>query len=168
MQKLFGVGFFLIAVIVIGYKIAYSFTLRCNFLRSYLKFIKYIENETKYTRNILYELIKNHICQDEMSGLVQVFKHNLEEGYSVEKAWRLAVNCIKDRYFLNSEDCRVIYNFGYNLGKTDLPGQISNCEQALDLANRQFAEANEEKNTKSRLYFILILFLGLSFLLLIL
>ena len=168
MQKFIGVILFLCAVMILGYKVSQRFILRRNFLKSYLNFIKYIENESKYTRDILIELIKNYFCHDEMSEFLNLFRKNFEKGQEVDHAWDLALEKIKKKYYLKEEDCKGIYNFGFNLGKSDLEGQIANCELAFNLAKHQFLEADEEKNTKSRLYFILSLLLGLSVLLLIL
>lgn len=103
-----------------------------------------------------------------MSEFLNLFKENFEKGNLLDESWVLALEKIKNKYFLKEEDCKAIYNFGFNLGKSDLSGQIANCEMAFNLAKCQFLEADEEKNTKSRLYFILSLFLGLSVLLLIL
>lgn len=155
-------------MVLLGYKVSQRFILRCNFLKSYLNFIKYIENESRYTRDVIYELVNNYFCRDEMSEFLNLFRDNLERGQTVDESWVLAIKEIKNKYFLKKEDYKLIYNFGFNLGKSDLPGQIANCEMAFSLAKRQLLEAEEEKNTKSRLYFILSLFLGLSVLLLIL
>lgn len=168
MQKFIGAILFLCAVIILGYKVSQRFILRRNFLKSYLNFIKYIENESIYTRNSIEELINNYFCHDEMSEFLSLFNKNFEKGQTVDFSWNLALEEIKSKYFLKEEDCRIIYNFGFNLGKSDLLGQKANCEMAFSLAKRQFLESDEEKNTKSRLYFILSLLLGLSILLLIL
>ena len=168
MQKFIGIVLFLCAVVLLGYKVSQKFILRCNFLKSYLNFIKYIENESKYTRDVIYELVNNYFCKDEMSDFLKLFRENFEKGKLLDESWLLALEKIKSKYYLNKEDYRAIYNFGFNLGKSDLEGQIANCELAFSLAKRQFLKAEEEKNTKSRLYFILSLFLGLSVLLLIL
>lgn len=168
MQKFIGVLLFLCADVILGYKISQRFILRRNFLKSFLNFIKYIENESKYTRNVLIELINNYFSNDEMNDFLNLLKQNFEKEQSVETAWENALCAIKDKYFLKEEDFKVICNFGFNLGKSDISGQIANCEMAFSLGKRQFLEAEKEKDTKSRLYFILSLFLGLSVLILIL
>ncbi len=63
---------------------------------------------------------------------------------------------------LNSSDIKILHDFGFTLGTTDVIGEEKNIEMYLLLLNEKIVEANECIQKKSKLYKTLGLSTGLT------
>ncbi len=151
-----------------GYIVSHRFSLRVEFLKSYLHFIKYAETEIRYSKSVVCEIINQCQIKGVFSSFLNECKMYLLSCNPVDKAWENALSKVSYNFGLTKNDVSMINNFGINLGKCDAEGQIAYCKLAADLANLHLRESIEEKEKKSKLYFMLCLFFGLSFILLVL
>ena len=145
---------------LIGIYFSHKLSLRVEFLRKYLSFIKYIETEIKYSADLIYDLMKKYKTTGTMKKFIDECCYNMENSMSVSGAWNLALKKISGDSGLCSNDIEIINSFGENLGKNDINGQISHCNLTSELIGSCLTSAKDNKARKSKLYFMLCLFSG--------
>lgn len=123
-------------------------------LRDMITFLKLVENEIKYILNILpnaYEIARqklNTTLKIQIGNIVvdMLSTNDLKKiEDSIEKN-------ISDIECLEKYDKEVITSTLKNMGRSDIEGQINIIENTLNILNSQIEEANEIKNTNSKLY----------------
>lgn len=144
-----------------GYMISHRLSVRVRFLQQYLQFVSYVETEIRYSKKILYEIVKNYNNENEFSYFLTDVCMNVESSISFDKSWIKSVHSLPKSYGLLSQDIEMLCNFGKELGNTDIDGQISFCNVNKSLISMMLENAKDEKNKKSKLYFMLGSSLGL-------
>lgn len=152
----------ILSSIFLGYFKFQKLNSRVVFLTKYLRFINYLEVEIRYSSDIIFELIKKYSSIDTLENFLPYFINKINNNFSLVEAWNQAIYKVKDVYGLDNEDVELIYNFGCNLGKSDIDGQISNCKMNRKLIDSRIALALDEKEKKGKLYFILYILGGLT------
>ncbi|MDQ5983676.1 MAG: hypothetical protein RUMPE_00700 [Eubacteriales bacterium SKADARSKE-1] len=168
MLRAAGITVLLISSVFTGIYISHRLSLRVEFLRKYLNFIKYIETEIRYSADLIYDLVKKYKATGIMKKFVDECCCNMEKGIPVSSAWNLALKKISADSGLYSDDIEIIHSFGENLGKNDIEGQIAHCNLTSELIGSCLICAKDNKSRKSKLYFMLCLFSGLCIILLFL
>lgn len=134
---------------------SHKLLMRVRFLQQYLQFISYLETEIRYSKRIIYEIIKTYNSENEFTVFLNSICANIENSISFDKAWEIAVNDLPNTYGLLNQDKETICDFGKELGNTDMDGQIALCKLNKTLIHATLENAKEEKNKKSKLYFML-------------
>lgn len=127
---------------------------REHILREMVTFLKLVENEIRYMLNILpnaYEIARQKLNTElkiAIGGIVvdMLDTENLTyiEG-SIEKN-------ISEIESLEKYDEEIIISTLKNLGRSDVEGQINIIQNTISILENQINEANEIKNTNSKLY----------------
>lgn len=107
------------------------------------------------------EIIEDYNSSQELKNFLASVKENMQSEMSFSNAWQDAVCKIPNSYGLLRQDKELIYAFGNELGSTDVDGQIALCRLNQNLINSILNVAKEEKNKKSKLYFMLGTSLGI-------
>ena len=145
-----------------GYVISHKFCIRVRFLEQYIQFINYIETEINYSQRNLKEIIEKYKNDLELKTFLKIIIDNLKSDFNFFRAWKNAVHKIPSSYGLLKQDKEFICEFGKRLGTTNAKGQTELCELNKSLVTSILEVAKEEKLKKSKLYFMLCSFLGLS------
>ncbi len=140
---------------VMGYMVSHKLLMRVRFLQQYLQFIIYLETEIRYSKRIIYEIVKSYKSNNEFAAFLNSICTNVEKSLSFDKAWQTAINDLPSTYGLLTQDKEIICDFGRELGNTDIDGQIALCKLNKTLIHATLESAKEEKNKKSKLYFML-------------
>lgn len=138
-----------------GFVISHRLYLRVYFLQQYLNFIEYVETEIRYSHKVLSEIIKDYKNDSDFIIFIHMLNEKLIYERNFSKAWKEAVYKIPSSFGLNLQDRKTICEFGDNLGTTDVMGQISICKLNKSLIRSILEVTKEEKNKKSKLYFML-------------
>ncbi len=163
-----GIVIFSLSMLILAFTISHRFTLRIEFLKSCLNFLKYLENEISYSKDTIYDILKRYPDNHTIQSFLGKCCENIEKGNDFNKSWILALDEVKKDFNLKKSDLNFLENLGNNLGKSDVDSQLSYCELALNACNLNLEESIEERNKKSKLYCNLCLLSGLTFILLIL
>lgn len=163
-----GIVIFSLSMLVLAFTISHRFTLRIEFLKSCLNFLKYLENEISYSKDTIYDILKRYPDNHTIQRFLRNCCENIEKENDFNKSWTLALDEVKEDFNLKKSDLNFLENLGNNLGKSDVDSQLSYCELALNACNLNLAESIEERNKKSKLYCNLCLLSGVTFILLIL
>lgn len=134
---------------------SHRLSVRVMFLQQYLSFLDYIETEIRYSKKLIYEIIKSYTSQNELSYFLRCICNNIQNNLSFNIAWKDAVYKLPDYYGLQPQDKEFISDFGRQLGTTDTQGQVSLCQLNKAFVTSALEIAKNEKSKKSKLYFIL-------------
>lgn len=150
-----------------GYLQARKLSMRVRFLEQYLKWVSQMETEIRYGTDGISRLLDRHKKElPALSFLSQCVKR-MEEGAPFPEAWRKAIQGISKEYGLKPDDLEAVQAFGNGLGASDVDGQTAHCRMHQKLLQSRLKGAQEEKQKKGKLYFMLGLCLGVSVALLI-
>lgn len=142
-----------------GYMVSHRLLIRVRFLQQYLQFLSYIETEVRFSKRLIYEIIKNYSNENEFGSFLNTVCDNVENSIPLDKAFENAIHKLPACYGLLKQDIEFICEFGRELGGSDTEGQIELCRLNKSLISSALQSAREEKNKKSKLY----LMLGSSF-----
>ena len=147
---------------IAGYAQAHKLSMRVLFMEQYLRLLRYLQTEIRYCAGALPQILAGFSKDTPMQQCINDCIKNIEEGNSFSGAWQQAVANISHEYGLAKEDYRLISEFGTGLGTSDIQGQLSHCEMHITFLTQRLEEAQENKKKKSKLYFMLGLFLGIG------
>lgn len=123
-------------------------------LREMVTFLKLVENEIKYMMNILpnaYEIARQKLSTELKIKIGQIVVDMLDSENLTYIDGSIEKN-ISDIESLDKYDKEVIISTLKNLGRSDVEGQINIIQNTINILENQISEANEIKNTNSKLY----------------
>lgn len=162
MLKGLGCAIIMLAATLMGCVKYKKLSNRVTFLTEYLQFINYLEAEIRYSSGIIQELIEKYSSSSIFNNFLLHIKQNMSAGQTLNSSWISALSSMKDSFGLYAENVELIYNFGNNLGNSDIESQISYCKMNKQLVRSKISLAREDKEKKGQLYFLLYFFAGLS------
>lgn len=150
------IGCLLMAASGLGAGCFFSYRMysRKSFLSAFQKFLTAMITNIRYNCSDLFTLVS--LCSNEIISITPDSAHSFEEW------WGAAADRFCAQYSLKKKDRQLLMEFGKELGKTDLDGQINHLELYKSLFEARLAQTEEEINQKSKLYKSLGLFAGLS------
>ena len=86
----------------------------------------------------------------------------LENNKPFDKQWQEKISSLPNTLALNKSDKELLSEFGNELGKTDIDGQLKHIEFYKNLFDNQLLAAEEDIISKSKLYKTIGLFAGIS------
>ena len=89
-----------------------------------------------------------------------MFEISDETGTPFYRIWSERVNAIPAKFGLKKGDAALLLEFGEQLGKTDVDGQLKHLELYEALFKKQLTDAENEINKKSKLYKTMGFFVG--------
>lgn len=143
---------------------------RAASLERFGRLIDYIETQIRYTAAPVKEIIAKTASADEFSSLsfLKTASENIKSGKRPDEAWTGAVQSEGESCGFNASDRELLLNFGRDLGKSDVEGQLSHCEAFHRLFEDRLQTARSDVRIKGKLYMTLGVTGGLSVALLLL
>lgn len=154
--KLLGSVLVIGASFSVGYYMSKSLGRRRKFLNSFIVFLNSLAINIKYNSEDIYTLVAR--CAD--SKELQSLCIKLDYSKSFYSLWQGGVLTIPKAYSLNKKDIELLMEFGSQLGKTDVDGQLKHIELYKIMFLKQLADAEEQVSQKSRLYKTMGFFIG--------
>lgn len=151
-------GFLLIGASFIG-GCFYSKKLykRQEFFSKFLVFMNTFITHIRYESSDVFTLVSTSAENAGLNCLKIEQSNNIK---SFQSLWDETVSNIPNIYSLKKEDYRQLIEFGSEIGKTDVGGQIKHIELYKNIFAKQLINAEEDIKQKSRLYKVLGLFVG--------
>ena len=142
------IALFIIAVCtaLIGGSLASAFEKRVSSLEKICVLLHSIKTRVEFDAQSARDIF-SFLCTDgEFSTLpfVRECKSLLESGCGFCDAWEKSLKNSENTRFLKKSDVAVLLSFGSMFGKTDVPGQIANCELHISLIEQKLHSAREE------------------------
>lgn len=150
-----------------GYLQARRLSLRVRFLEQYLKWVSQMETEIRYGSEDIFRLLGRRRRELSLLSFLTQCTDQMKEGIPFPQAWKEAIRGISREYGLKPDDLEAVEAFGNGLGTSDVDGQTAHCQMHQKLLQSRLKGAQEEKQRKGKLYFMLGLCLGVSVALLI-
>lgn len=153
-MKIIGLMLLFSGCCVVGFQFAQRLGDRVKVLKMYQEILIYIREEIRYAHMELDRIILNI---KNRSGLyaVPAVKRMIESvactgGFS--QAWEKTLDDKEIGGVLEKEDLNVLRNFSLTLGQSDTEGQLAHCERYLSQLKRLENAAENERETKGKLY----------------
>ena len=151
------VGFLLIVCsgTIFGYAYAVKLSDRVTFIKKYMEFIIFVENEIKYNSSDVLEILSKFCSNGTFYSYICKCKEYVNSGYIFPDAWKKSFKGIsKDIGILNDQELSII-DFGLGLGNSDTQSQVLHCRYYCETIKTYFNNLSEEKKMKSKLYTVL-------------
>lgn len=130
--------------------------MRRNFFRKFLCFVPNLSTQLRYSTSDIFTLVS---LSASTSGL-DFFEISDETGTPFYDIWAERVSEIPAKFGLKNSDRQLLLEFGEQLGKTDVDGQLKHLELYEALFKKQLTDAENEINKKSKLYKTMGFFVG--------
>jgi stage III sporulation protein AB len=154
--KLFGAILLIGASFSVGYYMAKSLSRRRDFLKEFIVFMNTLATEIRYNSEDIFTLVQKCAKAEELQSFGTLSEH--QEAF--ENFWNKSVLTVPKAYSLKKEDISLLFDFGSQLGKTDVDGQLKHIELYKIMFEKQLANAENEITQKSKLYKTMGLFVG--------
>lgn len=129
---------------------------RCYVLNGYISLIQSMISYISFSGYKLAEVFtavkKNSHCRIS-DKLVSIS----ENGGDISEEWKA---CISESGYMKEEDRQILYELGYNIGKSNTVGETAVLELAKERLSFQLETAEDERKRKGRLYLTLGIMLG--------
>lgn len=132
---------------------------RREFLENLLVFISSLETNLRFSGSDIFTLISVSANSDDTRHLI-VDSSQTDKAFS--ELWSANVSGLPKSLALKDEDKKLLTDFGAELGKSDLEGQIKHLRLYQSMFRRQLLSARDEITKKSKLYKTMGLFVGVS------
>lgn len=157
MFKIIGSILIISASFLIGYLKSKNLYSRRDFLKSFIVFLNSLATNIRYNSADIFTLVSMSARDDNISYI------SIEENdIPFDMQWKEKISSLPSSLSLNNSDKELLYEFGYELGKTDIDGQLKHIELYKNLFNKQLSSAEEDIIKKSKLYKTMGLFAGVS------
>lgn len=130
--------------------------MRKDFFKRIISFISNLSTQLRYSTSDIFTLVS---LSANTSGL-DLFEISDETGTPFYRIWSERVNAIPAKFGLKKGDNALLLEFGEQLGKTDVDGQLKHLELYEALFKKQLTDAENEINKKSKLYKTMGFFVG--------
>lgn len=130
--------------------------MRRNFFKKFLCFVSNLSTQLRYSTSDIFTLVS---LSASISGL-DFFEISDETGTPFYKVWSERVSEIPAKIGLKNSDRTLLLEFGEQLGKTDVDGQLKHLELYEALFKKQLTDAENEITKKSKLYKTMGFFVG--------
>lgn len=155
--KLFGSALLVLASFAAGCSASRSLYKRRNFLKSFLVFLDQLSTNIRYNSDDIFTLVSRCADCEELSCFCI---DTADKSQPFDKLWSKCVITIPKAYALKKDDKGILSDFGLQLGKTDVEGQLKHIELYKQLLQKQLSDSEEAISKKSKLYKTLGLFAG--------
>lgn len=155
--KLIGAVLLIASSFSVGVSMSKSLYRRKAFIKSFIVFIDSLETHIRYNTDDIFKLVS--MCSD--SEELKCFEFfNKPPSEPFDKLWSKSVLTIPRAYALTKSDMDLLLQFGSQLGKTDIDGQIKHIKLYKDFFKKQLDDAEDAIVKKSKLYKTMGLFAG--------
>lgn len=157
--KIIGSVLIVSACFLTGYSMARNLSVRRDFLKNLIVFLSSLSTNLRYNSSDIFTLVSLCARGDELSYFR--FDDTLIN-QPFETMWAEKVSSLPKSLSLKKSDKELLYEFGRELGKTDVDGQLKHIELYKTVFEKQLSSAEEDINKKSKLYKTMGFFVGVS------
>ena len=142
---------------LIGYSKSKKLYLRRDFLKSFVVFLNSLSTNIRYDSADIFTTVSMSARNNDLTYISK-----LENNKPFDKQWQEKISSLPNTLALNKSDKELLSEFGNELGKTDIDGQLKHIEFYKNLFDNQLLAAEEDIISKSKLYKTIGLFAGIS------
>lgn len=157
--KIIGSVLIVSACFLTGYSMARNLSVRRDFLKNLIVFLSSLSTNLRYNSSDIFTLVSLCARDDELSYFR--FDDTLIN-QPFETMWAEKVSSLPKSLSLKKSDKELLYEFGRELGKTDVDGQLKHIELYKTVFEKQLSSAEDDINKKSKLYKTMGFFVGVS------
>jgi len=155
--KLIGSVLIISSAFLIGNSKSRKLYKRRDFLKSFIVFLNSLSTNIRYEAMDIFATVA--VCKrDENLSYISI-KENTQP---FDKQWQQQILSLPNSLSLNKSDIELLIEFGNELGKTDIDGQLKHIELYINLFQKELMSAEEDIINKSKLYKTMGLFAGIS------
>ncbi len=155
--KIVGGGLLICACFAYGCCMSKNLYMRMNFIKSFIVFLSALSTNIRYNSADIFTLVSISARSEELSALkIKDDIPNCPFGV----IWEERIKSIPKCYSLTKEDKELLTEFGSQLGKTDIDGQLKHIELYKAVFKKQLANSEEAIIKKSKLYKTMGFFVG--------
>lgn len=155
--KLIGAVLLVASSFSVGLSMSKSLYRRKAFIKSFIVFVDSLATHIRYNTDDIFNLVS--MCAD--SEELKCFEYfSNPNNQPFDKLWSKSVLTIPRAYSLTKSDADLLLQFGSQLGKTDIDGQLKHIMLYKDFFKKQLDDAEEAIIKKSKLYKTMGLFAG--------
>ena len=160
-MKYFGLILILTCSFLIGYQIKSSFTKRVSQLEKCIEMLELISINLSYISLDTVSILEMLINSDNLKEIsfIDICLNLVNRGNNFYNSWNEALNSAE--MYLKPQDKDILLSFGAMLGKSDIDGQIRNCEIGIQKLSVNLNKAKEQRDKYANLYFRLSIFSGI-------
>ena len=155
--KIVGSALIISSAFLIGNSKSRKLYKRHDFLKSFIVFLNSLSTAIRYETMDIFLTISSCIRDENLSYIS--IKENTQP---FDKQWQKQILSLPSSLSLKKSDIELLIEFGNELGKTDIEGQLKHIDLYKTLFNKELISAEEEILNKSKLYKIMGLFVGIS------
>lgn len=135
-----------------------------------LLFISAVKNEIEFNRKPIVSIFQESIGRNYIKSLSFVSEcvALTENGKDFKTAWNQAIENDKSASVLSEQDIQLLISYGYQLGTTDVSGQINLCALYQDLFEERLRSARNFEEHYGKIYRQSGIFIGAAIIILIL
>ncbi len=161
--KIIGSVLIITASVSVGWSKSKQLSNRKVFLQEFIAFLTTLSTNFRFNSADIFTLTALSLGEKLAANISFANPQNL----SFEQIWQMQIKILPRSYSLKKQDISLLNEFGAELGKTDVEGQLKHIELYKSLFTKQLYEAEELIVQKSKLYKTLGLFVGISIVLVI-
>lgn len=148
MLKIFGCILLSAAGGLAGFSLSQRLYKRRDFLKAFLVFISTVSTNIRYNSADIFTVVSSSASVDNLSCIATTKNEN----QPFETVWKNKIDNIPKNLSLTASDKQLLYEFGEQLGKTDVDGQLKHLELYKISFAKQLSFAENAIIQKSRLY----------------
>lgn len=133
------------------------------------RLLSFLETQIRYSAASIRDILVSAHRSGEYKALLflEDVVQRLEEGEKPDDVWETAIDNRGGACGFTAADCHLLADFGHQLGKSDIEGQLAHCETYRHLFDNRLEAAREEFQSKGKLYIVLGILSGLGIALLL-
>ena len=154
--KINGSVLIIVSCFSIGYLKAKNLYIRRDFLSSFIKYLSVLSTNIRYNSDDIFSIVNLSAKTEDLN----CFEMSKEDNVSFEEYWKNKITSldIKDNLLLT--DKTLLSEFGSQLGKKDIEGELQHIELYKRLFEKQLQDAENQIVKKSKLYKVMGFFVG--------
>ena len=161
--KIIGSILIISACFLVGYLKSGALYKRRDFLKSFLVFLSLLETNLRYNNSDIFTLVTLSATKQDLKNFC--FDNNKQKPF--DEIWNERISELPKEFSLKKVDKDMLFEFGSELGKSDLDGQLKHIELYKAVFEKQLSDAEEAIAKKSKLYKTMGFFTGISIALMI-
>lgn len=155
--KLIGAVLIICASFYVGCSFSKKLYKRRDFLKSFITFLNSLETRIRYDSYDIFTLVSLCAGSDDL-GYFKFEENTLSVPFCTE--WNNKVEQIPKCFSLTKSDKQMLCDFGSELGKTDVEGQLKHIALYKTIFSKQLSNADDAIIQKSKLYKTMGFFVG--------
>ena len=143
--KFLGCILIISASFLAGYSMSRKLYLRRDFLESFIHFLSSLSTNMRYSTSDIFTIVSTSAKTNDL----HYFSFSQEKtAQPFEQLWIEKITDLPKLFSLKNSDKELLLQFGRELGKTDVEGQLKHIELYNTVFNKQLNLAEDEINQK--------------------